>query len=256
MKDINLAKLIFLILIFVFIFGIFYLVFFENDIKYQEKALISREENIKKINEVYKKNFEIIGKIDSAFIIEEEINSDGNEIRKDYYVFGEEEKSLIKVKEYIGLDVKESPILEKEIYIDLTKKVEGTENLYNDVTIINIKDWSSETIDNYEFKSPIEKISELINKRYDLEKDYKKVALDTNNEIYINNWPKLNHRSYGWSYERKENERDEYLSFSITNEEKCLYLNYEEYEDNKRTEKITIQLSKQKGCIDDVTVPE
>lgn len=256
MKNLNLAKIIFIVIILASVFGVLYFVFNKNDIQNQEVDLQTREENIKEIARVYDEKFKTIGNETSAFIIEKELDESGNEIRKDYYVYGEEGKSLIKAKEYEGIYENGTAKLKREIYIDLSKKVEGTENLYNGVTIINIEDWTSTVIDNYEFKTPIEKITEVINRRYDFENDYKEIALDDRNEIYINIWPELNHRSYGWSYEIKEENMDEYLSFSFSNEERNLYFDFEIYEDNKRIEKKTIRVSKLEGSLDDVTVPE
>lgn len=256
MKNLNLAKIIFVVVIFISIFGMIYFAYNENDIKNQEDDLQTREENIKEIANVYEENFKTIGITESAFIIEKELDESGNEVRKDYYVYGEDEKSLIKIKEYEGIYENSTAILKKEIYIDLSKKVEGAENLYDGVTVVNIEDWTSSAIDNYEFKTPIEKITEVINRRYDFEKNYKEIALDYRNEIYANIWPELNHRSYGWIYEIKEENKAEYLTFSFSNEERYLYLDFEIYEDNKRTEMTTIRVSKLDGSLDDVIVPE
>lgn len=256
MKNLNLAKIIFIVVIFVSVFGMLYFAFNENDVKEQENDLQTREENIKEIARVYEETCEAIGKETSAFIKEEELDESGNEIRKDYYVYGEDGKSLIKVKEYDSTYSNGTPILKKEIYIDLSKKVDGTENLYNGVTVININDWSSTIVDNYEFKTPIEKITEVINSRYDLKNDYKKIALDNRNKIYINIWPELDHISYRWSYEIKEENIAEYLSFSFLNKERNLYFDFEIYEDNKRIKKKTITVNELEGSLDDVTVPE
>ena len=256
MKNLNLAKIILIIVIIFGIYGVYYLAFNENDIKNQENFLEIREENIKEISKVYKENFQTIGITESAIIIEHEENSEGIDIRKDYFVFGEDGKSLIKIKYYEGTNENNTPILKKEIYIDLSQKVEGSTNLYNGVTEIYIEDWSSKVIDNYEFKTPIEKITEMLNKRYDFDNADKEIALNLENEVYVNKWEHLNHRSYGWIYEIKENNKDEYLSFSMGNEERSIYFNFEIYEDNKIVKKISIQGSKQKGSIDDVTVPE
>ncbi len=256
MKNLNLAKIIFIIVIFSTLLGLIYFLFNENNIKTQEEDLQTREENIKEIAQVYKDNFQTLGITESAFIIEKELNEHGNEIRKDYYVFGEEGKSLIKIKEYEGIYENGTAILKKEIYIDLSKKVEETENLYNEVTVINTEDWTSSVIDNYELKTPIEKITEILNKRYDFESGDKDIALDLENEIYVNKWEHLNHRSYGWIYEIKEDNKDEYLSLGFSNEERYLYFDFEIYEDNKRVEKVEIRVSKLEGSLDDVTVPE
>ena len=148
MKNLNLAKIILIVVIFVSVFGMIYLVFNKNEVKQPENNLQIREENIKEIAQVYKENFQTLGISESAFIIEE-LNDEGNEIRKDYYVFGEEGKSLIKIKEYEGIYENATAILKKETYIDLSQKVEGTENLYDGVTVVNIEDWTSSVIDNY-----------------------------------------------------------------------------------------------------------
>lgn len=256
MKNLNLAKIILIVIIFISIGSIIYFTFNENNIKKQENELIERENNIKEIVQVYKNNFQTIGKTESAIIIEREENSNGADIRRDYYVFGEDGKNLIKIKYYEGVDENNTPILKKETYIDLSKKIEGSHNLYNEVTEIYIEDWSTNVIDNYEFNTPIEKISEILNKRYNFDNGDKEIALDERNQVYVRKWDDLDYRAYGWIYEIKENNKDEYLSFSIGNEERSLYLNYEVYEDNKRIEKISMQGSKQKGSIDDVTVPE
>ena len=258
MKNLNLAKIILIVVIFCTVLGLIYFAFNQNNIKNQEDDLQTREENIKEIAKVYEENFKTIGKTESAIITERVENADGDDIRRDYYVFGENGKNLIKIKYYEGIDEDNYPDLKKEIYIDLSKKVEGSENLYNEVTVINTDEWTSSVINNYEFKTPIEKISEILNKRYDFESGDREIALDETNQIYVRkwNWDDYGYRAYGWIYEIKENNKDEYLSFSMGNEERNLYLNFEIYEDNKRIEKISIQGSKQKGSLDDVTVPE
>ena len=263
MKNLNLAKIILIVVILIGICSMFYFAFNEtifsiNEriIKNQENNIQIREENIKEIAQIYKDKFQTIGKSESAYIIEHEENVNGVDIRRDYYVFGEEEKSLIKVKEYEGTNENGTPILAKEIYIDLSKKVENSENLYNEVTEINVKDWTSNVIDNYKFKTPIEKFSEILNNRYDFENNPEEIALDLRNEIYVQKMLDNKLRIYGWGYEIKDKLQDEYLSFGIGGNEIYLNLDFQKYENNKLIEKITMQVAKQKGSIDDVTVPK
>lgn len=256
MKNLNLAKIVFILVILACLFGILYFLFNKNDLEYQGFNLQTREENVKEISKVYKDNFKTIGKNESAIIIEHEKKPDGVDVRRDYYVYSEDGKNLIKIKYYEGIDDDNYPNLRQEIYIDLSKKIDSTDNLYNEVTVINTDEWTSEVIDGYEFKTPIEKITEVLNKRYDFENADKEIALNLENEVDVIKMENLNLRTYGWKYEIKENNIYEYLAFGMSNEERNLNFNFEIYEDNKLTERIEMQVSKQKGNIDDVTIPE
>ena len=169
------------------------------------------------------------------------------------------EKELERLKamrEYEDTYASGTPILKKEIYIDLSKKVKDSSDLYNGVTEIYIEDWTSKVIDNYEFKTPMEKIEKILNARYDFNNGDKKIALDFRNEITVNKFDDLNFRWYGWEYEIEENEKNEYLSLGMSNEEKNLYFSFEKYENNEQKEILSIQVCELKGNLDDVTVPE
>lgn len=257
MKNLNFIKLILLFIVIVVVGTLVFNFTKETrEMKKEENELIHREEQINEIANIYKENFKTIGKTKSAFAIEHEYNAENQDVRRDYYIFGEAGKSLIKIKEYEGTYENNTPILKKEIYIDLSKKVDGENYLYNGVTEVYIEDWSTKVIDNYEFKTPIEKVEEILNKRYDFENGDKEIALDLRNEIIVNKFDNLNFRWYGWKYEIKENEKNEYLSFDINNEERNLFLDFEKYENNERIEEISIHICEQKGNLDDVTVPE
>ena len=256
MKNLNLVKIILIVIILIGVVCIFNFAFNKNVIKNPVDTIQIREENINEILQVYKDNFKMLGIIGSAFVSEHEENVNGIDIRRDYYVFGEDGKSLIKVKEFEGTNENGTPILTKEIYVDLSNKVEGKEYLYNGVTEIYVKDWTFKVLDNYEFKTPIEKISKILNNRYDFENNPKEIAIDTKNEIYAQKMLDGRLRIYGWTYGIKEEQQEDYFAFSIGNNERSLYLEFQEYENNKLIEKRTIQVSKQPGNIDDVTVPE
>ena len=72
----------------------------------------------------------------------------------------------------------------------------------------------------------------------------------------VNKFDDLNFRWYGWEYEIEENEKNEYLSLGMSNEEKNLYFSFEKYENNEQKEILSIQVCELKGNLDDVTVPE
>lgn len=219
MKNLNFMKIILMFILLICICSVIYLVSNRNDTIVEKNVYYTREEKIKEIAQIYKDNFYIIGKTKSAIISEKEcINN--TEVHRDYYIYAEDGKNLIKVKEYEDTYASGTPILKKEIYIDLSKKVEDSIDLYNGVTEIYIEDWTSKVINNYEFKTPMEKIEKILNARYDFNNGDKKIALDFRNEITVNKFDDLNFRWYGWEYEIEENEKNEYLSLGMSNEEK------------------------------------
>lgn len=262
MKNLNLAKLIFILLLIILVGGLIGNLSLETNEKIaKENELIQREKNIKEIVQVYEENFKNIGKTESAIAAENGIKTeDGIEkdYRKDYYFFGEEGKNLVKIKEYDGTYQNGTPILIKEVYIDLSKKVDGTDYLYNDVTEIYMEDWTSKVIDNYEFITPMEKVGIAFRKRYtDIDKDARSIALDYNNEISVFKLQvdDINIRNYSWQYTKSD--KSDITSVSITSGETILHYHNEKYDKNMQLiEKSSIQLNKQKGSIDDVTIPE
>ena len=256
MKNLNLMKIILIVVVLICICSVIYLMSNKENFDTKENVFLTREEKIKEISQVYKDNFQTIEKNKSALVIEKEDSGNNVDIRRDYYIYAEEGKNLIKVKEYEGTYEFGTPILKKEIYIDLSKKVEESTNLYNGVTEIYIEDWTSKVIDNYEFKTPMEKIEEILNNRYDFNNADKKIALDLRNEIIVNKFDDLNFRWYGWEYEIEENEKNEYLSFGMSNEERNLHFSFEKYENNERKEMISMHVCELEGNLDDVTVPE
>lgn len=254
-KNLNFMKIILMFILIICICSVIYLVSNRNDTIVENNVYYTREEKIKEIAQIYKDNFYIIGKTKSAIVSEKE-NINNTDVHRDYYIYAEDGKNLIKVKEYEDTYASGTPILKKEIYIDLSKKVEDSSDLYNGVTEIYIEDWTSKVIDNYEFKTPMEKIEKILNARYDFNNGDKKIALDFRNEITVNKFDDLNFRWYGWEYEIEENEKNEYLSLGMSNEEKNLYFSFEKYENNEQKEILSIQVCELKGNLDDVTVPE
>ena len=229
MKNLNFMKIILMFILIICICSVIYLVSNKNDTVVENNVYYTREEKIKEIAQIYKDNFYIIGKTKSAIVSEKE-NINNTDIHRDYYIYAEDGKNLIKVKD--------------------------SSDLYNGVTEIYIEDWTSKVIDNYEFKTPMEKIEKILNARYDFNNGDKKIALDFRNEITVNKFDDLNFRWYGWEYEIEENEKNEYLSLGMSNEEKNLYFSFEKYENNEQKEILSIQVCELKGNLDDVTVPE
>lgn len=256
MKNLNLIKIILIVIVFSCIFSVIHFIFNTNNAIIKEDIYSTREEKIKEIAQVYKDKIQVIGKTESAFITEHEIDDENMDIKRQYYIYAKEGKNLIKIKEYEGTYENNTPILKKEIYIDLSKKVEGSDHLYNDVTEINTEDFSSKVIDNYEFKNPIDKLTEMLNIRYDFNNGDKNIAADSRNEITVYEHNDSNLKLYGWSYEIKENENAEYLSFSTNSKYTYAYFSFEKYTNNNRTESTSMQISKLEGNLDDVTVPE
>ncbi|MBR3832486.1 MAG: hypothetical protein IKJ72_02530, partial [Mycoplasmataceae bacterium] len=230
----------------------------------EKLTLLKREKDIKEIAEVYNEQFRSIGETESAFIVEKVSKKENNNIINTYthyYIYAENGKKLMRASVY---DDENTRKLLKEIYIDLSKKTYTDLNTnmrkYDDVTEVYVEDWSYKNFDDYEFISPIDRISDALENRYfDIEHNAENIALDENNFIHAVKMPRHNLKNYGWSYGTKDNsEREDYLSFYMTLPNYFLSLYFDDYKNDiaDSREIVSIQVSRQNGNIDDVTVPE
>ena len=226
-------------------------------------TLLKREKNIEEIGKVYNEQFRCVGITESAVVAEKISKKENNvitETYRHYYIYGENGKHLMKATEYAD---RSSQDIIKEIYIDLSKVtyIDWNTNMrkYDDVTEIYIDDWSSKQIDDYEFISPIDRISDALDDKYfNISHNSEKIARDKNNDIFVLKIPKYNVENYGWSYGIKDNSnREDYFDLQIYSPN-SLFLYFDNYKNDiaDTREIVDIQLSKQKGSIDDVTVPE
>lgn len=226
--------------------------------------IVKRKNDVEKIAKVYTEQFMTVGKTESAIIREEISKKENNVITnhyREYYIYAEDGKNLMKVKEF---DDKNHQKLIKEIYIDLSKKThtdwETHITKYDDVTEIYIDDWSSKEIDDYEFITPIDRIhNSLMYGEFDIISSSKRIALNEKNDIQIINWPDKNVEIYSLYNGTKDNlNREDCFGLYILPGSKCLNLYFDDYKNDiaDTREIVSIQLTKQKGSIDDVTVPE
>lgn len=230
-----------------------------------EKVYIfKRKCDVEKIAKVYTEQFRTVGVSESAIIREEVSKKENNVITnycRQYYIYAENGKQLMKVKEF---DDKNHQKLIKEIYIDLTKRThtdwETQMGKYDDVIEIYMNDWSSKEIDNYEFITPMDRIKNgVMYGEFDIISSSKRIALNEKNSIQIIDWPHKNIEIYGlFSGTRNNLNREECFELFIQPGFKSLNYYFDDYKNDiaDTREIVEIQLNKQKGNIDDVTVPE
>lgn len=226
--------------------------------------ILKRKNDVEKIAKVYTEQFMNVGVTESAIIREEVSKKENNIITnhyREYYIYAENGKKLMKVKEF---DDKNHQKLIKEIYIDLTKRThtdwETQMGKYDDVIEICMNDWSSKEIDDYEFITPMDRIqNSLMYGEFDIISSADSVALNEKNDIQIINWPHKNVEIYSLYSGTKNNlNREDFFGLYILPGSKCLNFYFDDYKNDiaDTREIVSIQLAKQKGNIDDVTVPE
>lgn len=226
--------------------------------------MLKRKSDIEKIAKVYTEQFMNVGKTESAIIREEVSKRENNVITnhcRQYYIYAENGKTLMKVKEF---DDKNHQKLIKEIYIDLTKRThtdwETQMGKYDDVVEIYMNDWSSKEIDDYEFITPMDRIqNSLMYGEFDIITSSKSIALNEKNDIQIINWPNKNVEIYSLYNGTKNNiNREDFFGLYILPGSKSLNFYFDNYKNDiaDTREIVEIQLTKVKGNIDDVTVPE
>lgn len=146
-----------------------------------------RKSIINEIAEKYKTEFQSVGETRSGLVVEDITKVDLNnteEVRKRYlYYVSEDGKRLLKVTSY---DDEYYQNALEEVYIDLNKEI-GMDH-YADVTKVNLKTFEKEIIKDYEFISPIKKVTQSMNDYYSFICDYelyseKELACDFNNKF-------------------------------------------------------------------------
>lgn len=256
-KKISLNKIIKIIL------GIILIIILYNFIS-DKVYILKRKNDTEKIAKVYTEQFRTVGLTESAIIREEVSKKENNIITnhyRQYYIYAENGKNLMKVQEFEG---KHSQKKIKEIYIDLSKKSyadwEAYMTEYDDVTEIYINDWTSKEIDDYEFISPMDRIFNiLMHGEFDIISSSRSIALNEKNSIQIINWPHKNVEIYGlYNGTRNNLNREDCFELYIKPDSSFLSLYFDDYKNDiaDSREIVSIQLTKQKGSIDDVTVPE
>lgn len=256
-KKTSLRKMIKIILVIILIIILYNFV--------SEKVYIfKRKSDVEKISKVYTEQFMNVGKTESAIIREEVSKKENNVITnhyREYYIYAENGKTLMKVKEF---DDKDHQKLIKEIYIDLSKRTHTDWEMYmakyDDVTEVYINDWSSKEIDDYEFITPMDRIQKsLMYGEFDIISSSKSIALNEKNDIQIIDWPHKNVEIYSLYNGTSNNlNREDCFQLFILPGSKSLNFYFDDYKNDiaETREIVKIQLAKVKGNIDDVTVPE
>lgn len=231
-KKVNIKILIFLIIVLLICFVIFTL------------NIIRRISILNDISSKYKSDFQSIGESKSGRIIEHITKREINNIKETYkeyiYYVSENEEKLLKIVDYEIDEFFDNPI--EETYIDLTNKDE--EGLYSNVTKVNLKDGSSQKIDDYEFDSPVLRVTSSLNNYYGIVWAWDKIPFESAIETvfdFNNKFMRNESSNYGWNNSNINNSKDNiYVVFN--NHE--LYLLFENYEDDikERIEKIDIQM--------------
>ena len=226
--------------------------------------ILKRKNDVEKIAKVYTEQFMTVGVTESAIIREEVSKKENNVITKhcrQYYIYAENGKKLMKVKEF---EDKNHQKLIKEIYIDLSKKSgivsETSTTKYDDVTEIYINDWSIKEIDDYEFITPMDRISYSLHcTEFDIISSSQRIAENEKNDIQILDWPDKNVEIYSlYSGSRDNLNKEDCFELFIQPGSKYLHFYFDDYKNDiaDTREIVSMQLSKIKGNIDDVTVPE
>lgn len=256
-KKTSLRKMIKIILVIILIIILYNFV--------SEKVYIfKRKSDVEKISKVYTEQFMTVGVTDSAIIREEVSKKENNVITnhyREYYIYAENGKTLMKVKEF---DDKDHQKLIKEIYIDLSKRTHTDWEMYmakyDDVTEVYINDWSSKEIDDYEFITPMDRIQKsLMYGEFDIISSSKSIALNEKNDIQIIDWTHKNVEIYSLYNGTSNNlNREDCFQLFILPGSKSLNFYFDDYKNDiaETREIVKIQLAKVKGNIDDVTVPE
>ncbi len=225
--------------------------------------LYKRENDIEKVMNAYK---EVVNYEGSYRIWEKYSKKENDKIiesNRMYDMYFEDNKRLVKVTEYEG-DNSEKII--KQIYLDLSNIKEGSYDWktntyrYNGVVEVYTNDWSHKIIDDYEFISPLDRIRNVLDENYfNFGNPSKIIAENPENTIVALEWKKQNVRNYSWSFGDSNNlEKEDVLSLTVIPDSKWIAFYSDDYKNDiaETREIVSIQMSKIKPNIDDVTVPE
>ena len=143
------------------------------------KCKINKRENeINQIYQQYHKKYGKIGITDNGRITETISIKEGENVIKEhrtYYFYADKtlnRKVKIEIREnYDSNSTIITNDIDKEVYIDLEKRkdhtigLSGISGIYDDVVIVNLKDFSQEIIDGYEFRNPNDIINRVMTNR-------------------------------------------------------------------------------------------
>ena len=223
---------------------------------------IQRRKNIiNEIAEKYKESFQSIGETKSGLVVENITQVDLNnteEFRKEYlYYVSEDGKKLLKITSY---DDEYYQNKVEEVYIDLNKEI-GMDH-YADVTKINLKTFEKEVIKDYEFISPIKKVTQSMNDYYSFICEYelyseKELAYDFNNKFLKTSTDEKT--IYNWMNNDIGNFDLGNNIWLIIDGNEFLGLNFDKYEDDIKDTRqhLNIQITAKVSPIEDeVTIPD
>lgn len=225
--------------------------------------LYKREKDIEKVMNAYKEFIDYEG----SYIITEKYSKKENnkitETYRQYHMYLENEKRLVKITEYEG---ENSEKIDKQIYINLLDVNEygydwkTNTHLYNGVVEVYTSDWSHKIIDDYKFASPLDKIKNVLDEKYfNIANSSKKIAENSDNIINVLELPKLNIKSYGWSFGNEDNlNKEDVLSLTVVQDSNWMAFYSDDYKNDigETREIIQMQISKIKSNIEDVEIPE
>lgn len=200
------------------------------------KCKINKRENeIDQIYQQYQKQYGKIGITDNGLINETISIKEGENVIKEhrtYYFYADKtlnRKVKIEIREnYDSNSTIITNDIDKEVYIDLEKRkdhtigLSGISGIYDDVVVVNLKDFSQEIIDGYEFRNPNDIINRVMTNRtgnlwpsYDMKPDnFYEMANDLDVKVNISN----NREYFGGTFEYGglyDNEKDNAISMKI-----------------------------------------
>lgn len=229
--------------------------------------LQKRKLDIREIAKVYREEFRD-DKDNKTFVANEIVyrkeNDNITKTYREYYIYRRKEQpDLVKIKEY---EDERMQVLKKEIYLNTSNRkflshVDGTE-IYDEAVVINVDDWSTNIINDYEVILPTERIARIFREKYfDWNRNYaeKELALDFKNEFFVYKNNREIGSSLAWVCGKRDNtNREDFFQIQILTRSNYMLFEIDDYENtiDDTREIVKIQLSKIPGNIDDVTVPE
>ncbi len=208
--------------------------------------IIRRKSIINEMAEEYKNVYQSVGETRSGLVVENTIKremANVEEIRRDclYYVSGDG-KRLVKITVYDD-EFHKNAI--EEVYIDLNKEI-GMDH-YADVEKINLRTFDKEIIKDYEFISPIKKVTESINNYYSFICEYvlyseKELTFDFDNVFLKTTTNQGN--IYSWTNESVGGSHSLNNISLLMNGDEYLFLNFNKYKEDIKDsrEQINIQI--------------
>lgn len=223
--------------------------------------LYKRENDIKEVIAAYEENFTKSGCYYATEEYSKKENGNIIETNRRYYMYFEDGKELVKVTEYEG---KDSEKIIKEIYVDLSKvnHYDWRTKLcyYDGVVEIYTDDWSYKILDDYEFATPFRKIRNVLDENYyNIAEPAKAVAENPKNTIAAVWLPKYNMKSYQWSFgDENSLDKKDVMRLYIRADSNWMAFYSDDYKNDisETREIVDLQISKVKGTIDDVMIPE